>query len=314
MNPRLAAILGALTADAASLGLHWLYDPQRLRDIALEGPITFLDPDPARYAGVKGYFAHGGKGAGALSGYGAALALLARHLAERGGRFQRQDYQQDYLRYFGPGGAYVGYVDHPTRQAVATLARCEKPEAFPAVSGADDDQLPALECVVPLVAAHQGERADLLARVQEALAVTQDHPVARDAARIAAQALADVLDGRPLDLALADAAEGAGEVLKPLLLEALAMPELDAQGAAARFGMPCRLHQGLPVLFHIARRASGYREAVEANILAGGDSCGRSLLLGALAAAREPAGIPVSWLARVEGMAELAALAEELTE
>jgi len=37
MNPGQAAVLGALVADAASLGLHWLYDAGRLRDLQLSG-------------------------------------------------------------------------------------------------------------------------------------------------------------------------------------------------------------------------------------------------------------------------------------
>ena len=79
------------------------------------------------------------------------------------------------------------------------------------------------------------------------------------------------------------------------------MPVLDPQAASARFGMPCHLPQGLPVLFHIALRAGSYQEAVEANILAGGDSCGRSLMLGALCAADAAVrgvanAVPQDWL------------------
>lgn len=33
LDPRAAAILGALIADSASLGLHWLYDPERIAQI-----------------------------------------------------------------------------------------------------------------------------------------------------------------------------------------------------------------------------------------------------------------------------------------
>ena len=32
------AILGALVADAASMGLHWLYSQQRLSELALSAP------------------------------------------------------------------------------------------------------------------------------------------------------------------------------------------------------------------------------------------------------------------------------------
>jgi len=122
---------------------------------------------------------------------------------------------------------------------------------------------------------------------------------------------------------LSRAAQAAGEILQPLLTEALALPVLDSPAAAARFGMPCHLHQGLPLLFHIAHRASGFREAVEANILAGGDSCGRSLMLGALTAAHDAVraqkghspglGIPLAWLSQLNRIADIVNQAERIT-
>lgn len=310
-DPRLTAVLGAITADAAALGLHWLYDADRLKTLQAGGPLAFREPDAANYAGVPGYFAHAGKHAGENSFYGETCRLMLTHLA-RHGRFDRLAYQKEWLAHFGPGGTYTGYADHPTRNLVIRLLGCATPEDYPAVSGSNDDQLPALECVPALVAWHRGSRGELIDTVLQAVAVTHDHPLARDAATLAAHALADVIAGMPLPEALSAAASTAGTTLKPLLSEALAMPRLDVVAAAARFGMPCRLHQGLPLLFHIARHAVNYREAVEANLLAGGDSCGRSLLLGALVATRdalhggtaqEDPGIPLCWLTRVQDVA-----------
>ncbi len=322
MTPRLAAILGALTADAATLGLHWLYDAGRLKILQQQGPLAFRAPDAANYHGVPGYFAHAGKRIGDLSFYGEACRQMLAHLAKTGGRFERQKFQQEWLAAFGPGGSWVGYADRPTRLTVVRLLGYAKPDEYPAVSGVDDDQLPALECIPALVASHRSTRDELISTVQQAVAVTHDHPLARDAATVSAIALDEVLAGTSLPRALAVAAKAAGDVLRPLLDEALAMPALDAPAAAARFGMPCHLYQGLPVLFHIARHAGNYREAVEANILAGGDSCGRSLLLGALTAARDAAqpaaaspqssGIPLGWLSQLHGIAGMVRDAESL--
>jgi hypothetical protein len=312
-DARLAAILGAITADAAALGLHWLYDANRLEALKTAGPLAFREPDAANYAGVPGYFAHAGKQAGDNSFYGETCRLVLGHLA-RHGRFDRRAYQKEWLAHFGPGGTYVGYADRPTRLLAIRLLGCTTPDDYPAISGAEDDQLPALECIPALVACHRGSRGELIDTVLQAVAVTHDHPLAREAATTAVSTLADVLDGVPLPEALASAATFSGATLQPLLTEALALPHLDVMTAAARFGMPCHLHQGLPIIFHIARHAANYRAAVEANILAGGDSCGRSLLLGALMAAHDSLrggashtaqdlGIPLHWLTRVNGMA-----------
>ncbi|ARO88585.1 hypothetical protein EBAPG3_012850 [Nitrosospira lacus] len=301
-NPNSTAILGALVADSAALGLHWLYDPVRIAEIEAARGLAFLRPDADNYAGAKGYFAHGGKSPGDSTSYGETCLLMLRHLAKHG-KFDRVGYQTEYRAHFGPGGAFVGYVDSPTRQTLRTLLSTESPE-FPAASGADDDQHPALAALPALVATHIGTLDELLDRIDEAVRVTNNNELAVAAARCSAAALFEVLQGAPMGMALTHALPFAGNTLTPLLEEALALPTLDCVAAARRFGMSCHVAEGLPVIFHIAQHASGYRNAIESNIRAGGDSCGRSIVLGALVAAHaaihNSSGFPVplSWLAR----------------
>src|SRR5687768_8511930 len=126
------AILGALVADSAALGLHWLYDPARIAEIEAKRGLVFLQPDPADYAGGKGYFAHGRKAPGESSSYGEVCLLMLKHLAKHGS-FKRVEYQAEYRAYFGPGGEFVGYIDSPTRLTLGTLLPLE-PENFPAAS------------------------------------------------------------------------------------------------------------------------------------------------------------------------------------
>ena len=49
-----AGILGALVADSASLGLHWVYDPARIAEIESFRGIVFLPPDSSNDSGIKG--------------------------------------------------------------------------------------------------------------------------------------------------------------------------------------------------------------------------------------------------------------------
>lgn len=310
-----AAVLGALVADAASLGLHWLYEPSRLAQIAARGDIVFLDPDAAHYRDCKGYFAHGARHAGDLSGYGEYCRLMLRHLAARDGAFDCAAYQGEFLRHFGPGGPYVGYVDRPTRLTLLRLLDAGAQRGFPQPSGVDDDQLPALASLPALVAAcaQRGlAREAMLAIVDDAVRVTSDNPVARDAARVAAVLLAAVLGGGTRADAVAEALGAAPVPLAADLRAALAGDALDAPSAAARFGAACHVGQGLPVMFHILSHARGYAEAIRANILAGGDSCGRSIILGAVCGAA--GGVPLAWLARLAPLAECVDAAGRLFE
>lgn len=302
MNPGTAAVLGALVADSATLGLHWLYDSARIAEIEVRKGLVFLPPDAADYAGAKGYFAHGGRMAGESTGYGEVCLLMLQHLAKHGD-FKRIEYQTEYRAHFGPGGAFVGYVDSPTRLTLRTLLPLD-PAAFPAASGADDDQFAALAALPPLVVTHSGTLEALMERVEEVVRTTNNNTLAVAAAQCSAVALFEVLRGTPVVQALAGALPFAGNTLRPLLEQALAVPTLDSVAVAARFGMACHVAEGLPVVFHIAQHARDYRSAIEDNIRAGGDNCGRSIMLGAIVAAHmakqggSASPIPLQWLAR----------------
>jgi hypothetical protein len=313
MTKNSVAILGALIADAAALGLHWLYDPDRISRIGADRGLVFLQPDRNDYSGTKGYFAHGGKSVGDSSSYGETCLLMLNHLA-RHGNFNRTAYQAEFRSYFGPGGAYIGYVDSPMRATLRTLLSLE-PAAFPAASGADDDQHSALAALPALVALHNGSRDDLMDRVEEVVRITNNNALAVAAGQCAAAALFNMLQEEPATQALANALPFAGSVLKPLLEQALAITTLDGVAVAQRFGSACHVAEGLPVIFHIVQRAADYRSAIESNIRAGGDSCGRSIMLGAMAAIctagkqekQEVAySIPLQWLARYRKLADAA--------
>lgn len=302
MTPDIALVMGALVADAATLGLHWLYDPVRIAEIEARKGLVFLQPDAEDYAGTKGYFAHGSKMAGDSAGYGEVCWLMLVHLA-RHGEFRRTEYQNEYRSHFGPGGKYTGYVDTPTRLTLRVLLPLE-PAVFPAQSGADDDQMPALAALPALVSAHRGSLSELLEVVESAVRITNNNDLAVDAARCCAAALHAVRQGVPMAQALAAALPLAGDTVRPLLEDALTIPVADSVAATARYGMACHVTEGLPVVFHIARHAADYRSAIAANIRAGGDNCGRSVILGALVAAHAacrqpgPDAIPMEWLAR----------------
>lgn len=311
-----AAVLGALVADSAGLGLHWLYDPVRIAEVERAHGLVFLQPDASLYAGTKGYFAHERKMSGDSSAYGEVCLLMLKHLAKYG-KFDRIRYQAEYRAYFGPGGEFAGYIDSPTRLTLRKLLPLE-PSDFPAQSGADDDQHPCLAALPALVAAHAGTLEELMGLIEEVVRVTNNNELAVVAAQCSGAVLFWLLQGLPITRALADALPLSGTTLEPLLEQALALPALDSVAASERFGRACHVSEGLPVVFHIAQHATDYRQAIESNIRAGGDSCGRSIMLGAMVAAHmaqrncSTFPVPLPWLARYKKLASAADACAEL--
>ncbi len=108
-----AALLGAFTADAASLGYHWLYDSAHISKLA-DGTPEFREPNAADYEGVPGYFAHGVKSAGDLTQYGVHLWIALESLTAHSGKWNPYDYQARFCRTFDRGGSFSGYIDAAT--------------------------------------------------------------------------------------------------------------------------------------------------------------------------------------------------------
>ncbi|MBL3558528.1 MULTISPECIES: ADP-ribosylglycohydrolase family protein [Marinobacter] len=121
----IAALAGGWVADAASLGLHWLYDSQRIHEVGGQSP-EFLPPKADYFKGGFGYFAHEGKQSGDISHYGAATGVLTRSLLASEGQLDVRDYQRRFRAFFGAGGRWQGYIDNPTRVTLNNLDSIEQ--------------------------------------------------------------------------------------------------------------------------------------------------------------------------------------------
>jgi ADP-ribosylglycohydrolase len=358
------AILGAFVADAATMGLHWLYSQQRLTELAPEVP-EFRLPAASDFAGGVGYFAHGGKQPGDLSHYGEQARVILMSMAANQGQYDRMHYQEAFRSHFGYGGAFSGYIDRPTRQTLDTLYSSENeqlaqaskipfpgedkqrasvltrvlssakrysgarlteevtrmaqtlphPEASLAYGlalvtalegasnypGANDEQLPAISKLPVLVARH-ADAADLADLVSSAVKVTNNAPRAIDYGQVCAATLRELVLGQPVAGAI-DAGLGAASAATREHLQAVLNETLSVSEVTSKYGLNCDLGCGMASLLYNLQSATSFVDAIRRNILAGGDNCGRAIMLGAACGAKfgfdGPHGIPAAWLDRL---------------
>ena len=295
-------LFGALVADAASLGVHWIYTPEKLPEIAKQngGSTAFVPADPANYEGIKGYFAHGARPLGALTQYGEVLRLsIGSILAD--GSFDVGSYQTRFAAHFGPGGAYQGYIDRPTRGTLDNIAG-----EILSPSGIDDDQLPATATLPAVLARYRGGAQE---HVRAAQRVTNVNDLAALYGDLFTGLIESIFEGAALEAALKDAAQSADPEIQGSLLEALETSETDSSVYAAVNGRACHLPMAAPLIFHILKHSESFAEAVERNNLSGGDNAGRSILIGALMGlvhGHDPKrGIPLRWALRLKDGAEI---------
>lgn len=305
--------LGVLVADAAALGLHWLYDLERMHEVVGNGEPTFFTPNAKHYEGKVGYFAHSGKQAGEQSHYGESYLLNLSHLNEQGA-FDTRVFQQDFISVFGAGGSFNGYIDSPTKTTLLHLQDIdfsseEDLDAKP--SGADDHQVPALTPVSALCASCPVDAVSD-AVIERAIRVTNNNELAVNCGLYYSTVLQAALSGQSIADSFAGAAAHVPDTIKDKMNDALNMPATDLDSAATLFGQVCGLEETIPLSAYILSNSTSYQQAIEVNILAGGDSCGRAMMLGAIAGAvygiGSENGIPYQWLLSLKRQQDIASL------
>ncbi|MEP4194411.1 MAG: ADP-ribosylglycohydrolase family protein [Aliishimia sp.] len=306
-------LLGALIADAACLGLHWIYAPEKIAAIAERqgGQCAFTPLDIKNYEGVK-TFAHGARSDGMMTQIGEVLRLTIQSMNAHDGAFDVSAYQTAFAGHFGAGGAYQGFMDRPTRGALENIAAEQSP------SGIDDNQTPALSRLPAILVGYHGQE-NLADMVTASMEVTNVNDVAAAYSHTFTEVLSRVMQNEPLDEALNAAANSANALIKADLIAALAAPEHDSTefaGLTGLMGRACSLPSAGPVIFHILKHSRSYQEAIERNILAGGDNAGRSIMIGAIMAGKHgvatPSGVPLSWVLKLDDAAEILAECEHL--
>ena len=361
-------ILGALVADAAAMGTHWIYDQDRLHSIAPETP-EFTGPDPAHYKDVPAYFAHGTRAAGQTSQYGEQVLVMLDALAANDGQYNAGIYSNQFRQHFGYGGAWGGYIDHATRETLNNFLRVEddaralaqnlpfagdrrvtsglvsKASALiaqtpadelrkkyeeavhlahddPAIRshataildtlltmpprfGAVDEQMPATAKLPGLVAAlHDAEDALFWPAIDSAVRFSSDHPNAHDLGRVCAAMMRAALKHDDIPT-IVDAGQSAGSAhARALIEDARNRLQEDTNSVTKHFGMACDLTQGVPSVVHNILTAKSFAEAVRRNIWAGGDTCGRAILVGSILGAvygiGGTHGIPEDWIDKMQ--------------
>ncbi len=295
-----AAILGAAVADAATMGFHWLYDQARIAKAGGDTP-EFRAPNKADFAD-KGYFAHGGKTPGEASHYGAQMMAMATAMSGASG-YSAEAYAAAFREWFDYGGRWVGYTDRPTRATLLAMAAAEANENPITDCGADDAQLPAISKLPVLVARHHDD-AGLADMVESAVRLTNNRDDSVAWGQATARMIVAAIRGAPPADCIAAARDGAPDQIVGQIDTAIEMKTSSTAEVASAHALHCQLEVAFPVLIHAILTADSFEAAVRANILAGGDNCGRSLpigaVLGACFADDATRAIPAGWTAKLK--------------
>lgn len=285
---KIDALTGALVADAAAMGLHWMYDVERLATLEASGEIMFRAPDVNVFAEPRDEFVHHTRHKGDLSHYGESARVVGQLVLNED--YSPAAHRAAFFASFGPCGTFNGYPDIPTKALIARMII--EGDQITEPSGMDDKQMPAYS-VLPGLLAINADKATVI----EAAKVISVHTGVISGVGAVYDLVELLSQGTSLPEALDQVAKAMDGELGELMLEALAMDGHQPVGVGVKFGRACYVEHSLPVIWHLLKHASDFESVARDNIRCCGDTCGRSMVLGAVAGL--VFGVPKDLTARV---------------
>ncbi|ROQ92327.1 ADP-ribosylglycohydrolase family protein [Desulfosoma caldarium] len=297
---RQGMLWAAFAADALALGAHWIYDPKAIQERfgRLERYVT---PGPNSY--------HPGKSAGDFTHYGDQMLVLLESVAACRARFDLQDFASRWRKLFAN---YTGYVDKATKGTLQRFAEGYGPEA----SGSASTDLAGAARIGPILYAMPDDPQACVAAARAQTAMTHNNAMVVEAAAYWTVVTQEVLVGKHPQDALESALQKLSlpELFASWVRHGLESASMETEAAVLDFGQSCAVDGALPSVVHcIARYAEDLREGLIQNVMVGGDSAGRGLLVGMVLGAHHGLrAIPQEWIEALRAGPKIRTLMEQI--
>lgn len=298
-NNAQAMLLASFAADALALGAHWIYDT-KLIDNKIGRVDAYRNPAPPTY--------HGTKKAGDFTHYGDQALVLLESVAESSG-FDLNRFAARWEKLFDN---YDGYFDGATKQTLKNLAA----GAGPAEAGSSSTDLAGAGRIAPLVYFYRKDLKGLIASARAQTAFTHNDSQVTDSAAVFAQIAVNALAGGAPRKTLFQfqSQHGSDGPIARWLAQGLESADIDTRQAIAGFGQMCEIDAAFPASVHlIAKYEDDLQAALIENVMAGGDSAGRGMLVGMVLGAYQGfSAIPAHWLSELNARDHIMAQIEKL--
>ena len=284
-----AAVLASFAADSLALGAHWIYNTHVI-DKKLGRVERYVKPFVSYHATKElGEFTH----------YGDQMLVLLETVADSG-KFDLNGFGAKWQAFFKD---YTGYIDKATQGTLDNFAANEDPSQ----SGSESDDLAGASRISPLVYCYQDKPEQMIASVRAQTAVTHNQADVIDSAEFFARVTMAILDGQTPCEAL-KAVLKANFNRPPFIeqvndgIDSASDDSRETRSAIADFGQMCEIKAAFPATIHlIAKYESNLKEALVENVMAGGDSASRGMIVGmVLGAYLGMEALPDEWLTEMK--------------
>jgi len=276
--------LGSLVADSLALGAHWVYDTNLI--VTKAGRVTeLLAPTLASY--------HPTKQAGDLTHYGDQTVWLLDSLnSSPHHKYSLQTWCDVWKANYE---SYSGYRDHASKKTYSNWQEGKTAET----GSSDSTELSAVGRIGPLVYRYRNENVEEYVKACESqAALTHNTPLVLSITRFFAKVIRQVVDGHSPIEAIKNLSHETPQQIKDQIELGIASASQDSLSTIKKFGQSCSATAGLPGVIHlIVKYENDLESALIENVMAGGDSASRGLLVGlVLSAHLGENSIPKRWI------------------
>ena len=265
MNPlndkQTGLLFGSFCADALSLGVHWIYDPNelekkygRVTHYKIPGPDSY---HPHKQAGDQGHVGD------------QALCLLNFFIKEKA--WNPSNFMEDWL---GIWPNYNDYVDGATKTTLANVqSQTDKTQG-----GSNSVEIAGPARIAPLIAflSNSSEEEVVWASVEQTMLTHRSKEAEESAIFLAKSGYQLIHGANLLDTLNETAPQWALKKANSVLTE-------NTVDAITKLGPACSISSALPSVLYLAMKyGDDTQTAFIENAMAGGDNCARGLALGVL--------------------------------
>lgn len=264
-------IKSALIANAATLGVHWIYDHVWLKKEALGKSLWFKTQSSEDYAAANpSYYVYPNMKLGDVTVQGQMMIWLYQAMKQNPS-FNQQDYAHLVYQQFKPGGEYHGYVESYAKKQVMSMLSKEVNVGIEAYEKNDDHLVGFIPYFVSKELSLSNERAFELTQLYT-----------NDTNYLAYFKLFDfILNHLALGLqkAIEQAIEVAPTIYQSILKQAIQIKDTETF-VINHAGRACAIQYSIPVIIHLLYHHHTFEAAMDANIIIGGAIADRAMFLG----------------------------------
>lgn len=296
----MAMVLGSFLGDSLALGVHWIYDVERInREVGrVDKP---LKPKPDSF--------HPSKGRGDFTHYGDQTYVLLESIASRNG-FDPSDFSMRWRRLFD---GYSGYYDKATRAAMENLLHGKSPEA----AGSSSTDLAGASRIAPVVYRYREDLDRLMDAARIQTRMTHNDPLVIDSAEFFSRVAFSVLRGQPPAMAIQQVTSNrfSESPISQWVREGIQSRDTESVAAIGRFGQSCQVDQAFPGVVHlVSKYENDFKEALIQAVMAGGDSAARGMLVGmVLGAYLGEESLPPDWVSSLTRKKDIGDLLDQIS-